>query len=242
MPANDFRPDWTDMLLLLAVTLAAAPVDTVTFTGDAGLVSTAGNTDLTTVNVGTKVGLTAGQWGVGQTFGLIYGTKDGETSTSLWRASLRGDRGLSARVGLYLLSEFDRNTFAGLKSRFAQSAGLSAKLIATERTTLTGEAGAGYVWQRGTDPSADEEFASGRASLGLAQRLGERATVTQSVEVLPNFKDGDDLRVNAETAITAPITAGISMKAAYLVRYDGMPQPGFVKTDRILTTGVQVTF
>ena len=230
------------MLLLLAATLAAAPVDTVTFTGDAGLVSTAGNTDLTTINVGTKVGLTAGAWGVGQSFGLIYGTKDGETSTSLWRATLRGDRGLSSRVGLYLLSEFDRNTFAGLKSRFAQSAGLAAKLVATERTTLTGEAGAGYVWQRGTDAAADEEFAVGRAALSLAQKLGEKATLTQSVELLPNFQESEDLRVNAETAITAPIAAGISMKAAYLIRHDGLPQPGFVKTDRILTTGVQVTF
>jgi putative salt-induced outer membrane protein len=230
------------MLILLAATLAAAPIDTVTFTGDAGLVSTSGNTDLTTINVGTKVGLTTGAWGVSQTFGVIYGTKDGETNTSLWRAALRGDRELSARVGLYVLSEFDRNSFAGIKSRFGQAVGLSAKLIASERTTVTGEAGAGYVWQRGTDALADEDFASGRAALGLEQRLGEKAIFSQSVELLPNFQDSEDLRVNAETAITAPISAGISMKAAYLIRHDGLPQPGFVKTDRILTTGVQVTF
>jgi putative salt-induced outer membrane protein YdiY len=230
------------MLLLLAATLIASPVDTVTFTGDAGLVSTAGNTDLTTINVGTKVGITRGGWGVGQTFALIYGTKDGETSTSLWRAALRGDRSLSDRVGVYLLGEYDRNTFAGIRSRFAQSAGLSAKLISTERTDITAEAGAGYVWQRGTAAAPDVNFASGRAAIGIGQRLGAKATFSQSVELLPNFRNSEDLRINAETAITAPIAAGISMKAAYLVRYDGLPQPGFVKTDRIMTTGVQVSF
>jgi hypothetical protein len=31
------------------------------------------------------------------------------------------------------------------------------------------------------------------------------------------------------------------MKASYVIHYAGLPEPGFRKVDRILTTGVQIT-
>ena len=34
----------------------------------------------------------------------------------------------------------------------------------------------------------------------------------------------------------------IGLRVSYLVRFDNQPEPGFEKTDRILTTGVQVAF
>jgi putative salt-induced outer membrane protein YdiY len=230
------------MLMLLATLALAQPVDTVTFTGDLGFVNTSGNTKLTTINVGDKLEATAGGWGVVQTFGVIYGTNDGETSTSLWRGALRGDRGLTPRLGVFVLSEFERNTFAGIGSRYAESVGLAAKLIDGTRDKLDAEMGGGYVWQNATEGAEDRAFAMARGALMYARALGEKATFSQMIEFLPNLEVGEDLRINAETSLTAPIGAGISMKAGYLIRYDGLPEPGFVKTDRILTTGLQVTF
>lgn len=229
------------MILLLA-SLALAPVDTVTFTGDAGFVSTSGNTELTTVNLGSKLGLTSGGWGIEQKTGLIYGTTAGETTTSLFQASLRGDRAVSSSISLYLLSHFDRNTFAGIRSRFAQSAGVSVALVDGPSDKLDAEMGLGYVWQKAVSPSPDVNFSSGRLGLAYQRTLGAKATIGQAIEFLPNFDDSEDLRINSETSLTAPIAGGISMKASYIIRYDGLPQPGFEKTDRILTTGIQVTF
>lgn len=230
------------MLTLLAALALGVPADTVTFTGDVGFVNTSGNTELTTINVGSKLGVTAGAWSVAQTFGVIHGTSEGATTTSLWRASLRGDRSLSERIGMYALSEFERNTFAGISSRYAESVGLAARLIAGKRDQLDAELGVGYVWQNADGGGLDQEFSAGRAALMYRRALGPKATFGQGVEFLPNLKSGDDLRINAETSLTAPISAGIAMRAGYIVRYDGLPEPGFKKTDRILTTGLQVTF
>jgi putative salt-induced outer membrane protein YdiY len=232
----------TSLLPILAILATADTGSTVKFTGDAGFVNTTGNTEVTTINLGNKLEFATNGWGVTQTFGLIYGRLDGETNTSLWRAGLRGDRAITARVGLFVRSEFDRNTFAGIRSRFNQSAGLSAQLIDTERTKLRGELGGGYVWQRGVPPALDQDFAAGRAALAFDRFLGEKSRFSQTVEVLPNFKNGDDLRINTQTSLVAPITSGIAMKASYEIRYDGLPEPGFKETDRIFTTGVQVTF
>lgn len=230
------------LLPMLALLALAAPTDTVTFTGDLGFVNTSGNTRLTTVNVGDRLEATAGGWGVVQTFGVIYGTTEGETSTSLWRGSLRGDRRVATRLGLYLLTEFERNTFAGISSRYAQSAGLAAKLVDAGRDKLDAEVGGGYVWQNATPGSPDLTFAMARGALMYARTLGEKAKLGQMIEFLPNLDNGTDLRINAETSLSAPIASGISMKASYVIRHDGLPEPGFQKTDRILTTGLQVTF
>lgn len=231
------------MLLPLLLTLTVADTGkTIKFTGDAGFVNTTGNTEISTINVGDKLEFSAGGWGVVQTFAVIYGRSEGETTTSLWRGALRGDRAISARVGAYVLGEFDRNTFAGIRGRYAPSIGLTALLLESPKDKLRAEAGAGYVWQRGVAPAPDQEFSAGRGALLYERLLGAKSKVTQALEFLPNFKAGDDLRINSETAITAPIVTGVAMKASYVIRYDGLPEPGFKTTDRILTTGVQVTF
>ncbi len=231
------------MILAILTTLAFADTgSTIRFTGDAGFVNTTGNTEVTTINLGNKLEFAAKGWGVTQTFGLIYGRLDGETNTSLWRAGLRGDREITSRVGLFIRSEYDRNTFAGIRSRFNQSAGLSAQLVDAERTKLRSELGGGYVWQRGVAPAPDQNFAAGRAALAFDRLLGEKSRVSQTLEFLPNFKEREDLRINAQTSLVAPITSGIAMRASYEIRYDGVPEPGFKDTDRIFTTGVQVTF
>ena len=230
-------------LLTILATLALADTgSTLRFTGDAGFVNTTGNTEVTTINLGNRLEFAAKGWGVTQTFGLIQGRLDGETNTSLWRAGVRGDRTLSPWLGLFIRSEFDRNTFAGIRSRFNQSAGLSAQLIDTERTKLRSELGGGYVWQRGVPPAPDQDFAAGRAALAFDRFLSGTSRFSQTIEILPNFKNGDDVRINTQTSLVAPITSGIAMKASYEIRYDGLPEPGFKETDRIFTTGVQVTF
>lgn len=233
------------MLLAAVALLALVQGDTakkISFTGDAGLVSTSGNTELTSVNLGDKVELRAGAWKVAQQFSVVYGKSEGEVTTSLWRGALRGDRALGGRVALFVLTDFDRNTFAGIRARWSPQLGVSVRLVDSEREQLRAEVGAGYTWQRAVPPAADREFAGGRAALAWQRRLGSRATLAQHVEALPNFKDGEDLRLNSETAVTAPITTGISLKASYVIRHDGRPEPDFKKTDRILTTGIQVTF
>lgn len=230
------------MLLTLLAVFAMADTTKTAFTADAGFVNTAGNTELTTINLGNKFTVASAAWGFVQTFSSVVGRTDGETSTSLWRGSLRGDRSLSPRVSLYVLSEFDRNRFAGISSRYGESAGLALALLRAERTSFDLETGAGYVWQNAVSVGESAQFAAGRVAGIFKQKIGPKAEFSQLLELLPNFKVSDDLRINAESAFTAPIAAGISMKAGYLVRHDGLPEPGFEKTDRIFTTGLQVAF
>ena len=235
---------WPMITLLLAMS-ALAPADTaktVKFTVDAGFVNTTGNTEITSVNLGNKLEATQKGWKFTQTGGVVYGKNDGEVNTSLWLASLRGARDLSSKVSLFVVTEFDRNTFAGISSRYAPQLGLSAKLVDGEKDKLRAEVGGGYTWQNAVAVGESAEFAAGRGALLYARQLGPKASFGQTLEFLPNFKTSDDLRINSETALTAPLASGVAMKASYVIRYDGLPESGFRKTDRILTTGLQLAF
>lgn len=231
------------LFAIMAVTMVSVDTGkTVSFTGDVGLVNASGNSNITTLNVADKLGIKLGGWAVGEGFSYTYATTNDTVSASLWHASVRGDRTLSTRLAIYALTEYDRNRFAGIASRVSPSAGLSALVFSDSANSLKIEAGAGYTWQQSFRPDTARNYATGRLALGYHLRIGAHAALEQDLEFLPDLEDEDDFRINSQTAVIAPITTGIGLKASYVVHYDGLPEPGFKRTDRILTTGVQVTF
>ena len=235
-------------LLVLAAVLTAAPLAAQDappprpweFTGDVGFVNTAGNSDVTTLNIGEKVTHVRGSITVKQNFALLYGRTDGTTTTSQWRTGVRGDVALSARLAVFALTGFDRNRFAGIDRRFEEGVGLAFKVLTTERTKLDFETGLSMIQQRSTLDVTDN-FTAGRAASVFQYNFKPTAYFLQSVEVLPNLEETDDLRVNTETALVAPLSRRLAIKISYVIRYDKLPEPGFEKTDRLLTSGLQVT-
>lgn len=219
----------------------AAPKRPWTLQTDFGFVNTSGNTSTTTLNAGEKASYTSGRWTLAQGFGAVYGRTEGTKSAENYTAALRADYALSSRLAVYGLGGWDRNEFAGISRRFEEGAGLSLKAVVQPRTSLTLEAGAAANQQRdltGTSVS----FASGRGALLFKQMLNTAAYFQQGAELLQNFEDGSDTRVNSETALVAPLSSRIAFKAGYVIRFDNQPEPGFKKTDRYLTSGLQVVF
>jgi putative salt-induced outer membrane protein YdiY len=233
-------------LAMAVVAAAASPLSAqdaapLSATVDLGFVNAAGNTEVTTVNVGQELTATRGVWGVKQTFGVVYGRTDGVESASLWRAGLRGDRAVSEKLGIYLLGAFDRNRFAGITRRFEEGAGLVFRALETPTDRLEFEGGAGLTQQRSTE-GVDNSFASARAAGTYRRTFAETSYAQLTTEVLPNLEESDDLRVNSAAELVAPLSQSIAMKLSYVLRFDNLPEPGFEKTDRIFTAGLQVSF
>ena len=238
------------MLLPLALALHAATADTtpptpaeqqLRFTGDIGYVSTSGNSSVQTLNVGYKVAARHRAWTIDQQFVVVHGKSHGTTVTSLWRGAFRADYALERGVSLYGSVNYERNVFAGLASRVSNVVGVSAIAIENARSRLTIEGGVSLTAQRGIGSGHDLDFLGGRAASSFRHRLGAKAAVSQSVELLPNFRDGEDLRVNTESSLLAPITRQVGVKLSYVIRYDGLPEAGYQTTDRLFTSGIQVS-
>ena len=229
---------------VLAVVFLAGPAaaqDTLKVTLDLGFVSTAGNTEVTTLNFGERLSYVTGPWLFAHVTAVVYGQSGGVETADQWKTGLRADRRLVSRLSAYGLVNYERNRFAGIGRRFEEAAGLAVKVVAAPRDALDVESGINFVQQRNLANITDS-FAAGRAALTYQHKLTETAFVRQSGEVLVNLEQSEDARINSETSVVAPISQAIAMKAAYLIRFDNLPEPGFEKTDRIFTTGIQIVF
>ena len=180
-------------LLLLtaqADTVARKPAE-VRFTGDIGYVATSGNSSVETLNVGDKFSAKLGDVTLSQAFTLVYGESKGETVTSIYRGSLRIDKGLRTECcfSAYTLLNYERNTFAGLASRVSGVTGLAAQLLNGGRHKLVVEGGLSLTRQRGTGVRGrDVDFLGGRAASTYTHQFGPKASVAASRERRHNIR------------------------------------------------------
>ncbi len=229
--------------LVGADTVKAPPKPThVKFTGDVGYVATSGNTSVQTLNLGNKITAQTGTMTVSQQFSVVKGRSKGQTVTSAWRGSVRLDAAVARTLAVYTSLTFERNVFAGLASRASGVTGLSADVIKTKEDHLVVEGGISLTSQRAvsTTKGSNLDFLGGRAATAYQHHIGPRATVSQSIEFLPNFHQSQDLRINSESTLLAPLTRQVGIKLSYIVRFDGVPQPGYLNTDRLFTSGIQI--
>lgn len=82
-------------------------------------------------------------------------------------------------------------------------------------------------------------FASLRTGTSSKHFFSKAAFFQQTVEYLPSVKYFKDYRITTETAVVAPLSTRIAMKASYTIRFDNPPEPKSVKSDCILTAGLQ---
>jgi putative salt-induced outer membrane protein len=236
--------------ILLALALAGAPLagqapaqpQRFEFLGDVALVMTSGNTSVTTNRADERIIYRHGwRWTHTQHFGVTYGRTDEDVVAENYRAGLKTDFAFSPVFGSYGQATFFRDRFSGIVARYALSAGLSALAWNGETDKLTVEGGVVHTDERNVAGVIGKSFAA-RAQGVYKHNFAPTTYVEQTLEFLPNLREGEDLRINSLTALVAPISAHIGLKASYRIAYDGLPQAGFVETNTEFTTGLQVTF
>lgn len=223
----------------------AEPTKPWALTADLGLVNTAGNTNVTTVNVREGFTWRSDGWGVTQTFSLLYSQNEGETTANLWQAGVRGDRRLGGGPWrAYGLLTFTRNPFAGVDWRFEETGGVLVRPIDTARDSLEFDLGLSLSQQAVPETGERLDFASARLAAGFRHFFRERAYFLATATVLPNLQHGDDLRFSGEVAVGAPLTRYFSLKVSYAFLYDNVPddEAAVGRVDRFLTASVQVRF
>jgi putative salt-induced outer membrane protein len=239
------------MLLWVAAGATAQAQDkkkSVGFTGDIGFVNTAGNTHLTTINVGDKLTVQAGKVALTQTFALVYGKSEGVQNANSQVLRARADYPLGTRLSMYGFAGYERNRFAGIDHRIEEGVGLAAALLRSPMNELDLEAGVGLVQQRllpdpAIDATVSDNFFSGRAAAKYKHLFSKTTYFQQTLEFLPNLEHSSDYRINSESALVAPISTHFGLKASYIIKYNHAPPSAtLAKTDRMLTTGLQVSY
>jgi putative salt-induced outer membrane protein len=225
--------------LCAASPLAAQDTTKMSLTLEVGLVNASGNSEFTSANFGEKATWSKSRWSVRQTAKVLFGETDGTRTTESYDFNLRGERAVSLQVGVYAFAAYQRDPFAGLATRWSGGPGVAWRMVQTGRDTLGLEAAITAQSER-TTAAIERTFGAAQTAARFKHSFASAASFTQSLELIANLKTADDYRVNSETALTAPLSSKIGLRISYVIRFDNQPEPTFQKTDRILTTGVQV--
>ena len=228
-------------LVLSTAAAQTTPAPTTTLTSDFGYVATSGNTEVTTMSIGEKLTRSRGRLTLEQNFSLVYGEQQGTVITNNLRTGVRGDYRVIGKFAVFSGVAFDRNVFAGIERRFTEQLGVQLRAVGSATDTLRLEGGASVTQQTAVG-DVKSQYVAGRAALAWRHAFTTSSYFQQNIEILPKLSDTDDYLFNTESALVAPISARIGVKISYVIRYDNLPEPGFSTTDRLFTTGIQLTF
>jgi putative salt-induced outer membrane protein YdiY len=150
------------------------------------------------------------------------------------------NRLFSERAYGYIRLDGLHDAVADVEYRLTLSPGVGYYFIKNERTTLSGEVGPGFVYEKqGNDTK-------GYITLRLAERfehkLNDRVRIWQSLEFLPQVDNFDNFILNSEAGIATSITKKLSLRVFAQDTYDNEPAPGRDKNDLKLVTGVEYKF
>jgi putative salt-induced outer membrane protein len=210
---------------------------------DLGLVNAAGNTRVTTLNGAEHITFKpAGtHWQFEEQVNAVYGRNQDSVTAEQVKVMGRADYTILAIVHLFVGGTYERNRFAGVGRRFEEIAGVALRPIDRPRDLLNVEIGSAVTQQRSTAATTDN-FVAMRVAANYMHKFTETVYAQQSVETLPNVDDIKDTRVNSETSLVAPLSGKMALRLSYVVRFDNVPEPGFQKTDRVFSSGLQVSF
>jgi putative salt-induced outer membrane protein YdiY len=216
-------------------------VPVTSFTGDLGFVSASGNTNITTLTVGDKIVHTNGRWMFTQVGTYVSGETDNKATANQLRVSARADFALEPRFSVFVGASYERNTFAGFNSRTDEIVGVAWEALVSKDDSARFDLG-GVLTQEADVDSTTQRYPSARAALSYKHVFSKAAYFHQFVEYMPNLQTSGSYRFNTESALVAPISAHIGIKVSYAIRFDSRPQPTFGTTDRLLTTGIQISY
>ena len=171
----------------------------------------------------------------------LYGETNNKQSANQLRIAVRADWAFQPRLSLFAGVAYERNTFAGFDSRTDEIAGLAWKAIVAPNDAMSLDAG-GVLTQESDVDGTTHNDPSARFALNYKHAFTKAAYFQQLAEYIPNLNTSGAYRVNTESALVAPLSVHIGVKVGYVVRYNSAPPAKFGTTDRVLTTGVQVSY
>ena len=136
---------------------------------------------------------------------------------------------------------WDKDRFAGVNNRYDFTVGLGRLILDQKPDRLMAELGAGRVWEERLPPAPANDFTSGRAYARYERALSPTSGFSQDAEYLHDFDSPRDYRLKTETALTAAVNTVLSLKTSFVWKRVGLPPPGFIKDDTIVSAALIVS-
>ncbi len=205
-----------------------------------GVTLTEGNseTSLFTINAQALRKTSQSEFSLGADAG--YGENDGEQNVGYVKGFAQYNYLWTERWFAFIRAEALHDAVSDLKYRVPLTAGIGYYIIKNDRTTLSVEAGPGYVWEKVGHDSRG--YATIRFSEKFTHKFSDRARIWQSVDYQPNVGDLGEYFLSAEVGVAADVTQHIELRVVLQDWYVSEPAPGRDGNDLKLIAGVNYKF
>ena len=202
---------------------------------NAGIINTAGNTEVNSLRLDGDLAVRAGANRYTASAAITRAEDRGVNTAENWTTALRYDRFLTSRMFMNGNTIFTNDEFRDLDLRTAIGAGLGYQLIATPRTRLTADGGLGYVHEALAE-LPDDSYAALRESVNF-----DIFAVPNRIQFF-HVHDGyfgvtgdDNLFIRMQNGVRLPLAAGFVTTLRQDFDYDQSPAEGRDTTDRTLS-------
>jgi putative salt-induced outer membrane protein len=170
-----------------------------------------------------------------------YGETGGAKQTEVYRGFTQYNYLFEERIYGGFKGDVMRDVVAEIDYRFTLAPLAGYYFIKNEKTTLAGEAGPAYIYEKqGTN-------AEGYVTLRLAERFehnfNERVRLWQSLEYLPQVDDyTENFLIYSEIGVEASLTDKVSLRTYAQHFYDNQPAPGRKEGDLRWINALNMSF
>lgn len=158
--------------------------------------------------------------------------RDVTTATTAENMFARGryDRKFSDRWFGYTAGDWNRNTFAGIESRFVVALGAGTQWIDTDRTEFHTDYALTWTFQQDVveNPDLATSFGGLRLGYDFRQDLTSTTEFTSRLVFDQNLDETDDRRVEWGNALTVDINDILALKPSLLLQWRNLPSLGEV--------------
>jgi putative salt-induced outer membrane protein len=238
--------------LMAAADDAPPPEGVWTGKGQAGYVSSKGNSDSKSANVALDMTLVEGPWKHAFHLGGLYGQSAGIVSAERWDTAWQSNQDLTPNVFAFGGLRYQHDMFSGFQYQASATAGLGYKIFDTDATKLSAQIGAGYRRLRPEDlikaPSGAVvgrtlEPAEGSAvgTFGVTYSRALTNTTTLSDKLLVESGSADTLITNA-LALAVKISTKLALSVGYNIQDNTKPPANLKKLDTLETINLVDSF
>jgi putative salt-induced outer membrane protein YdiY len=219
---------------LVDVVALTRPAPAWTFTGGAGagIVETAGNTEINNVRFSGDV-VAKGPADRYTASAIVTHANDRGIETARnWSATGKYDRFITSRLFANANANFTNDRFRDIDLRTALGGGIGYQILQTARTALTADAGLAWV-NENFRTIADDSYAAAHESAGLQiQLVPDRAQFFHLHDGYFGVSGDDKMFIRTQNGVRLGLAAGFVTTIEEDVDYDHSPSPGRRQTDR----------
>ena len=251
------------MKLLLSLMIAAsaatnaqaqeAPKEGWTGQGEAGFISSSGNTDSDSLNLGLKFAKAGKVWDHEIGLAAYQASTEGNDTAENYSAGYTLKRNLTERSNIFFNLSYLDDEFDGFTEQLSAAIGYGYKFADGPKVKWEAGAGIGY---RDTDElfvTRDEETGAilsevegdDLSGATIVLRSDFEAKISETTKFVDNFKaeiGSDNTYVENDAALFVAISSAFSLKAGLLVRFNSDPAEGSDDTDTITSLSLVYGF